>query len=195
MLWACLMVGFNNFRTGRGATEALAERLEAAMSGSSGWRLVAQFGATGNLAVEAPAGVQRCEVAASLERASGRPWAVVPWPDLTDALASLEALSRPQMEPGMRWTPGLSFALTGPVETPALKTTGRARFTVLGPSLVAVFKYDVEDERGRLDSTRRKGGWGAVSTDIARQAGGLWTSRAASALRGLVRRTGGPVTS
>jgi hypothetical protein len=188
VLWMCLMVGFNNFRTGRGTTAALTEQLEAAMSDFAEWRLVARFGSTGNLAVESPAGCEASDVAAILGGASGRPWAVAAWPSLTGALLSLETLPRPDDEPGMRWTPGLSFAVGAPVDLAVVKNTERAQFAVLGPTVMGVFKYDVENERGRLDPTRRKGGWGAVSTDIARQAGGLWTSRASSALKGLARR-------
>jgi hypothetical protein len=56
---------------------------------------------------------------------------------------------------------------------------------------VLVQKRDIETPEGRLDSTRRQGGWGAISADIARQTGGsesVWTARSLRAILGLRAR-------
>jgi hypothetical protein len=180
--WLCLMVGFNNFGTGRGAIAALVAAVESDLQ-SAGGTVIASFGSTGNTAVETMPTVEAKVIRETLERVSGSQWAVVEWWKFEEALTSLDQLALPAPLPGMRWTPGLSFALDPPnPPAPIVVPTPRGRFTAVEPGVVAIHKYDIEDERGRLDFNRRNGGWGALSTDIARQLGGRVTSRARSTL-------------
>jgi hypothetical protein len=183
--WACFIVGFNNFGTGRGKTVALKSKLSNPLRAVGGV-VTASFGSTGNLVIETGRRTNSAPIQQLLEGASGRPCAVLEWPTFERAVAALDQLPPPAGEKGMRWTPGLGFAIEAPKRLPAsLAATGRGHFVILGPRTVAIFKYDVEDGRGRLDSAHRKGGWGALSTELRRTVGGLWTSRARSALRGL----------
>jgi hypothetical protein len=48
-----------------------------------------------------------------------------------------------------------------------------------------VYKRDLELRPGVLARDRRLGGWGAISHDIERQAGGKWTARSLSVVTGL----------
>jgi len=184
VLWACFLVGFNNFGTGRGATAALKSEISNELQAVGG-AVIGSFGSTGNFVIETHGRTDSTALRHVLEVASGGPCAVVKWPAFKRALAALDQLPTPVRQRGMRWTPGLAFAIVAPERLPSLAPTPRGRFTILRSRTVAIFKYDVEDSRGRLDSARRKGGWGALSNDISRQVGGVWTSRARSGLRGL----------
>ena len=95
------------------------------------------------------------------------------------ALWSLDLWPKPPAEVGVRWTPGLAFAVVEPVGSGELESTPRAVLGRLAPDVVGVYKHDVVDALGRLDPHRRLGGWGAVSVDITRQIGGTWTARSA----------------
>jgi hypothetical protein len=53
---------------------------------------------------------------------------------------------------------------------------------------VAVHKRDILTPEGTLDRTRRLSGWGAIASTVEAQAGGLWTARSLSTVRGLIRR-------
>ena len=187
MQWLCLGVGVNNFATGRTATSTLFEKVEQAVKQRVRGKVVATFGATGNLMIETPIEPRPGSLAAALYEASRTDWAVMPWTTFRQALASLEKMSMPETQSGARWTPGLSFAVSPAPYSGELQSTQRALLKFIGPGIVGVFKCDIEDERGRLDRTRRMGGWGGVSADIERQLGGEWTSRAISTLKGLER--------
>jgi hypothetical protein len=53
--------------------------------------------------------------------------------------------------------------------------------------MVAVWKHDLLTG-AKLDRHRRRGGWGAISADIAHQLGGQWTSRSRRTIDGLRSR-------
>jgi hypothetical protein len=189
------MVGVNNFSTGRGSTATLKSKISGGLSAIDG-HVIASFGSTGNLVIETRGRTGSAAIQQAVKVASGYRCAVVAWPAFESTLAALDQLPIPATEPGMRWTPGLAFAVVAPKrnqspspEDRERSSSHRGRFQALGSTIVAIFKCDVLDDRGRLDSTRRKGGWGALSTELRRNVGGDWTARAISTLRGLQRKS------
>jgi hypothetical protein len=190
--WACFVVGFNNFSTGRGKTATLATELQEELRPAVDGAVIGWYGSTGNFAIETSARTTAASLQRILNGATEYPWAVVKWPDFERAVTWLGDLRwRPVVQAGMRWTPGLAFAVVAPRRPRrSLPATDRGRFRVLDSGTVAIWKHDVLNSGGRLDSARRKGGWGALSTDIRDRLGGDWTSRSARTLAGLQRSTG-----
>ena len=113
-------------------------------------------------------------------------WAVLPVSELAEALDYLANLPQPQHDVDERPTPGLAFAVS-PAREGEVASTDRAFLERMSRGIVAVGKLDLLQE-GKLDRKRRRGGWGAVSTEITRQVGGQWTSRSRRTLDGLTAR-------
>ena len=179
-LLCCFGVGINNFASGR---ERRTADLVAAVE-RKGLRVVAAYGATGNLAVATGALVE--SVQSLLYEASNTDWAVV---DAAEVDRALEDLPSVRHQGSVRWTPGLAFCVGGEAEGIVLvRDTPRARLQRLTPTIVAVQKRD--PLRGdRLDPHRRLGGWGRVSADLAAQLRGTtWTARSARTVAGLLGR-------
>ena len=178
-LLCCFGLGIANFASGR-------EQRPADLVGAierEGLRVVAAFGATGNLVV---AGRRRSAtwVRSLLRAVSGRDWAIVSTAEVARALAALGPVRH---RGPVRWTPGLAFRVSGEAEATApVRDTIRARLEPLTPRIVAVRKRDILDGP-RLDPHRRLGGWGAISRDVASQLGGTWTARSARTVAGLLR--------
>ncbi|MBI3321642.1 MAG: hypothetical protein HYZ91_05185 [Candidatus Omnitrophica bacterium] len=107
---------------------------------------------------------------------------------VAQATAAAQALPTPAKEPGQRWTPGVVFHVNGLASSGQPKDTHVARFQRFDDATILAWKRDVEDSRGRLDKKRRGGGWGAVSSAIGRQVGGVWTARSATTLDGVLMR-------
>jgi hypothetical protein len=161
--------------------------LDAALRARSGRvRVLDFFGHTGNFLVE---GADRsAEVAQNLGRLLGTPCALVPIARVAEATAAAQAAAPPIKEAGQRWTPGVVFHVNGVTSSVELKDTHVARFQRLDDVTILAWKREVEDSRGRLDKKRRGGGWGAVSSSVARQLGGVWTARSATTLDGVLMR-------
>jgi hypothetical protein len=172
-------VGLANFGAGR-------SRLPRQIAGDvrEVLPLIAWYGATGNLALEAGEPV---EVAQRLAEITGTAWAVVPAGGLADALRALAAEPVPLVEAGIRATPGLAFAVEPAQPGPICSIPKIAELRRLSDRIVLVHKFDVL-EGNRLDRARRRGGWGRVSAEVARQAGGRWTARSCRPLEGLQAR-------
>lgn len=165
----------------------LVRTLDAAFRGQAGRvRVLDFFGHTGNFLVE---GVDRpADVAQTLGRLLGTPCALVPIARVAEAAAAAQALPPPPKEPGYRWTPGVVFHVTGPASSAPPKDTRVAKLQRLDQATILELKRDVEDSRGRLDKTRRGGGWGAVSSAVGKQVGGVWTARSTATLDGVLMR-------
>lgn len=153
--------------------------------------LLAAYRATGNYVVKA---ASRPLVHGELVRLANSRWAVVSEDDLKQGLEALGTWRRPRAEEGVRWTPGLAFAVEPVAVAPqtSLARTKRAHFRWVNHRVVAVYKRDLLMEgrtgikgQGILDPRRRQGGWGGVSADVGRQRGGTWTSRSRSVIDGL----------
>jgi hypothetical protein len=182
MLWYCFGVGFANF----GSPPAPSVSALRLADHDPRIDFLASYRATGNYVVRAPndvAGLLRRELN-RLTDAEDR-WAVVPDDAFEKALTAFEAWQPPDPERLVRWTPGLAFALHSGNEAPSASRTDRAELRPLDAHVVAVYKRDPEIRPGVLNRDRRLGGWGAISHDIERQAGGKWTARSLSVVTGL----------
>jgi hypothetical protein len=145
--------------------------------------LIAWYGATGNLALAAGEPV---DIGQRLAEITETVWAVIPAADLAAALDALEAESAPGTPSGIRATPGLAFAVE-PAQPGLIRAIPEAALRRLNDRIVLVHKFDVL-AGNRLDHARRRGGWGKVSTAVARQVGGRWTARSRRPLAGLQAR-------
>jgi hypothetical protein len=178
-------VGFSNFGTGREIRMATIPDTLNQMHGDT-FRVVRQYDATGNLRIQSS--VPREQVGLALREATGRERAVLPTEEVRHALVVDEHARQPEPEHGVRWTPGLAFAVTGSVEPIDPWQTPHGWFHRLDASIVGVFKRDLLDERGNLDRARRRGGWGAISRDLRHKfAGTTWTARSHTSAAGLLR--------
>lgn len=113
--------------------------------------------------------------------------AIISVSDLNDLLSRVP-LAGAAPEPFTRWTPGLALLAHGMASTELIRSTPIADLSVLSASAVAVRKRDFLTADGVLDRARRSGGWGAIASTIESQAGGLWTARSLSAVRGILER-------
>ena len=175
---AAFGVGLANFATGR---HVLPRHLAADVR--EVLAPIAWYGATGNFAI---ADGDPESVRAVLQKFSGTTWAVMPLDEVNAALEILAMLAEPPHSVDERPTPGLAFAVTR-AHPGAVASTPRADLQRVSDRVVAVRKLDVL-KNGKLDRQQRRGGWGGVSIDIARQVGGQWTARSRRTLDGLRRR-------
>ena len=171
-------VGLANFANGRDREPraifaAIAEALP----------LTACYGSTGNVALDDG---DPNDTQSVLEAVTGTAWAVISAERLEEALTTLTAVPKPPHASDERPTPGLAFAVTHPGEGNVVSNE-RAHIHRISESIVTVWKLD--PLLGEiLDRDRRRGGWGAISADIARQVGGRWTSRSRRTIDGLRNR-------
>ena len=165
----------------------LVRTLDAALRAQGGRaRVLDFFGHTGNFIV---GGAERsADAAQTLGRLLGTPCALVPIARVARATAAAQSLPPPAKEPGQRWTPGVAFHVTGRPSTAQPKDMRIARFQRLDDATILAWKRDVEDTPGRLDKKRRGGGWGAVSSAVGSQLGGVWTARSTRTLDGVLTR-------
>jgi hypothetical protein len=152
-------VGQNNFGGGRTRMAELVPEIRRHLPAAA--RLLGSHGHSGNVAVDFH---DPAAVAEALRSASGRDWAVVPADEVAQALRALQPVREAQ---GIRLTPGLAFR-------------------VGDGAVVPVTKRDVLDGT-RLDSNRRDGGWGAISSEVSRAHPGRWTARSWRPVDGLLR--------
>jgi len=148
--------------------------------------LVASYGHSGNLAVRGNARAGRV-IGSTLVAATGHEWAVISLGHLQEPLQDLDRIPTPTTEHQVRWTPGLVLSIDRRPRAGEVRHTERAVLFRLSPTVVGAFKRDYLDRRGRLDPLRRLGGWGAISSDVARQLGGTWTARSAGVLSIVVK--------
>lgn len=152
---------------------------------SSGIQIPRAYGHTGNFVVHAKA-ADPAQIQGRLASATGAEWAVMSLPDLDRCLQALVARQPPAKSEGDRWTAGAVLLVRGAARRGSLTDTPRAAFQRFSDTAVLAWKRDALDATGtRLDNERRRGGWGALSSDIGRQLGGTWTARSARTLRGL----------
>jgi hypothetical protein len=182
-LFFCFGVGLGNFATGRewrmaDLVKTIGDRDPERM------HVIAWYGSTGNVAVR---GQRPADVRSVLRDVSGRAWAVVDRGKVLRGLEALNGWNPRDRTPRTRWTGGLAFAVVGDGGG-AVEETERAKLRRLERGLVAAYKNDALTDAGHLDRHRRRGGWGAISLDVARQVGGDWTSRSRRTIEGLLDR-------
>jgi hypothetical protein len=141
------------------------------------------FAQTGNFIIDSS--LRHEEVSALMSRELTTPCSVMLAASLEVLINEVRKLPSQPVEPGIRWTRGAVLHVAGSVASGPVTDTSRARFRVLSQTAVAAWKRDRLDEEGRLDKRRRGGGWGALSRDISRQVGGVWTARSVLTLSGI----------
>ncbi len=149
-------------------------------------RVVDWFHSTGNFVVQTPK-TNRSEIADELSLALGVPCTVLTRDEVTLCIAAADKASTPPPEAGVRWTKGIAFRVRGRSGTLDLKPTPHAVFFPVNRYAVGVTKKDRLMDSGVLDKDERGGGWGAVSEDVSKVAGGIWTARSLSRIEGLVK--------
>ncbi|HRC45595.1 MAG TPA: hypothetical protein PLT27_16205, partial [Nitrospira sp.] len=127
------------------------------------------------------------EAANLLSEADGATWMAVSEATMRKAVENVREMPPPDNEGGVRWTPGLAFAVTKPAGT-RITSTGKVRLRSIDNNTVAAWKRDRITERGRLDNRMREGGWGAISVVIADQTNAQWTARSLTSLDGVLDR-------
>lgn len=151
-------------------------------------RVLDFFGHTGNFLLEC--GEQLNGAAQAIGRLLRTPCVTVD--HVTACVAAVRTVPQPPAEAGLRWTPGVAFRITGPASSAQPTARRVAHLQPFDALTILAWKRDLEDSPGRLDRHRRAGGWGAVSSVIARQLGGVWTARSVTTLEGVLMRAKEP---
>ena len=183
-------VSIGNLGTGSPERRPMADLvryLDAALRVQGGRiRVLEFFRQMGNFILECEA--QTPNLARALRLFLGTPCVIVSVARIAGSSAAVQALPAPAKERGQRWSPGVVFHVNGFSSSAPVKDTHGARFHPSDDSTILAWKRDLEDSRGRLDKKRRGGGWGAASSAVGRQIGGVWTARSASTLDGVLVR-------
>jgi hypothetical protein len=171
----------------------LVDDLNTALHCRKRLRVLDFFGHTGNFLLEC--GVAPGEAAEIIGRLLRTPCTVMSVDRVADCAATACALPRPPAEAGRRWTPGVVFRVSGRSSSTAPTSTRVACLQRLDDFTVLAWKRDQEESPGRLDRRRRGGGWGAMSSTVARQLGGVWTGRSLTTLEGVLMRAEEPAVT
>jgi hypothetical protein len=151
-------------------------------------RIVNWFHGTGNFVVQASDN-NRLRVADELSLALGTPCAILTVEELIAVIDIAKKAISPLAEPGFRWTRGIGFWVSGRPCTITLQPTNRAVFFPINKHAVGAFKKDrLVEGKETLDKENRGGGWGAISADIAKATGGIWTSRSLERVDGTLAK-------
>ncbi|ALA59495.1 hypothetical protein NITMOv2_3096 [Nitrospira moscoviensis] len=179
-----LGVNIGNLSRGRRAREPMLARCQrinrSLVEKRVDLRVIGFFRHTGNL-VLCTATLDAAQAAATLSHADGATWMAVAENAMRAAVENVRRLQSPEPEKGVRWTPGLAFAVTKPGGG-SITSTKKVRLRSLDSGTVAAWKRDRITDRGRLDM--REGGWGAVSGVVGDQTNSQWTARSLTSLEG-----------
>jgi hypothetical protein len=149
-------------------------------------RVIGFYRHTGNLVLKTTT-LQPPQAAQILSEADRGTWMAVSEAAMRKRVREVRKLQAHEGERGVRWTPGLAFAVTKP-KSGDVTSSAKVRLHSIDRSTVAAWKRDRITERGRLDSKTREGGWGAVSGAIADQTNSQWTARSLTTLEGVLDR-------
>lgn len=185
-----LGVNIGNLSRGKRARELMLSRCQrinqSLAEKAIDLRLIGFFRHTGNLVIET--GTQQpVQAATILSEIDGAIWTAVSEATIRSAVEKTCKILPPESEKGVRWTPGLAFAVTKP-DGRRITSSEKARLQPIDSSTVAAWKRDRITERGRLDRKMRDGGWGAVSRIVAEQTNSQWTARSLTTLEGVLDR-------
>ncbi len=150
-------------------------------------RVIGFYRHTGNLVLRTTT-LQPAQAAEILSKTDGGIWMTMSEASMRKRVREVHKLRAPEGERGIRWTPGLAFAVTKPRSVEST-SSAKVRLRSIDLRTIAVWKRDRITERGRLDSKMREGGWGAVSVMIADQTNSQWTARSLTTLEGVLDRT------
>jgi hypothetical protein len=145
------------------------------------------YGHTGNFVVESSE-KEISNIAVDLTSVIGVSFAVLPYGEVERLIAAAGKSSAPSPREGKRWTCGMVFAVKSPPCVMVPKQTSHALFFALTDRAVGAWKEDQLKEDGALDPERRGGGWGAVSGDVSKTVGGVWTARSLRTVIGTFKK-------
>ena len=187
-LWFCFIRGINNF--GGSPVPSMSHLADVCQDAFRDKgipiELLDWYGPTGNLALVAD-GLPKATIQSTLVSIIEKPCALVSLDQLAAATAALKGWPTPQNESGVRWTQGLAFRCEGPVHSATIRDSDLGTFLHIDSDMVGVYRKDIVGSDGNLDKKDRRGGWGAMSTLIGSDLGGLWTARSFSTVYGLVQ--------
>jgi hypothetical protein len=149
-------------------------------------RVIGFYRHTGNLVLKTTT-LHPAQAAQAISEADGGAWMAVSEATMRKRVREVHKLQAPEGERGVRWTPGLAFAIRKP-RIGDITSSAKVRLRSIDLGTVAVWKRDRITERGRLDSKMREGGWGAVSGPVADQTNSQWTARSLTTLEGVLDR-------
>lgn len=150
-------------------------------------RVVEWHHVTANFVVQTPKN-NRFGIADELSLALGVPCAVLPINDVKACLSIADKASSPPIQPGTSWTKGIAFMVKGRPCSQDLKPTPHAVFFRINGYAVGVFKKSQLTQNEVSDGKNRPGGWGAISDDISKAVGGIWTARALTRVEGILAK-------
>jgi hypothetical protein len=153
----------------------------------SSTKIVDWYGHTGNFVIESSK-TERSEIASELTSVVGASLAVLSVDEVTDFVSHAEKTASPPPTEGKRWTCGIVFAVRSSSCQTVPKQTLHAAFFAISDYAVGAWKEDQLTRGGVLDRERRGGGWGAVSGDVSRHVGGVWTARSLRTVIGTIEK-------
>lgn len=149
-------------------------------------RVIGFYRHTGNLVLKTMR-LEPAQAAQILSEADGGTWMAMSEAAMRKRVREVHKLRAPEGERGVRWTPGLAFAIMKP-KSGDITSSAKVRLHAIDLRTLAVWKRDRITERGRLNSKAREGGWGAVSGVVADQTNPRWTARSLTTLEGVLDR-------
>jgi len=150
-------------------------------------RIVVWYGHTGNFVVESSRADQSA-IAGELTSLLGVSCAVLPFHDALDITSTAEKAPSPPSLEGKRWTGGIVFAVRSQPCRSVPKQTSHAVFFPISENAVGAWKEDQLTPGATLDRERRGGGWGAVSGDVSKAVGGVWTAHSLRTVIGTLEK-------
>jgi len=181
-------VGIGSFSSRRKRTEDyVRETNERLALQATPTRVIDWYHSTGNFVVQTPK-TNRSEIADELSLALGVPCTVLTTDEVASCILLADKASIPPVQTGIRWTKGIVFKARGKPCTSDLKPTPRAEFFRISGFAVGAIKKDSLTSREVLDKDDRAGGWGAVSDDVSKAVGGIWTARSLQRIEGILKK-------
>ncbi len=153
----------------------------------SSTRIIDWYGHTGNFVIES-SGTDSLELANELTSVLETTCAALTYDEAVAFVSAAEKAASPAPLGGKRWTNGIAFAVKGPPCQSVPKPTSHATFFQISERAVGAWKEDQLTQNGTLDREKRGGGWGAVSDDVSRAVGGVWTARSLRTVIGTLEK-------
>jgi hypothetical protein len=188
MIWLAFGLGIGDFSSRRKKMKDYVDETNRRLSLlRTPTRVIDWHHSTGNFIVQTPK-TNRFEISEELSLALGTSCAVLTINEVEHCLSVSDKAASPQAQPEIRWTKGIAFEVRGrPIATNP-PSNPRAVFFQINNRALGVFKRDQVTDSDVLDKEDRRGGWGAISEDIAKAVGGKWTARSQARVQGLIEK-------
>jgi len=188
-IFLAFAVGIGNFSSRRTSMQEGVRATNQKLSLlNSKTRITDWYHGTGNFVVQASDN-NRLRVADELSLALGTPCAILTVEELVGDVEIANKAISPTAESGFRWTRGIAFHVSGRPCTITLNPTTYAVFFPINKHAVGAFRKDgMVEGKDTLDKENRGGGWGAISAEIAKVTGGIWTSRSLERVEGILAK-------